>query len=108
MRQLVSNLLDNSLKYTHNNGRLQITLELQDSCFTLHLQDSAPAVPESELAKLFNQFYRGNLARSHSDEGSGLGLAICKKIVEAHDGALTAQLSPLGGLWIQVTLPLES
>jgi two-component system sensor histidine kinase BaeS len=107
IEQLVVNLLENSLKYTDAGGVVGIDLERRKNDLTLHIRDSAPAVPEIDLEKLSECFYRADKARDRSVKGTGLGLAICQKIVAAHDGQMEFRLSDLGGLWIQVTLPLD-
>lgn len=107
MQQLIGNLLDNSLKYTSSGGQITIDLEQHRGAFSLHIQDSAPSVPQEELPKLFEHFYRADDARDRSEGGTGLGLAICKKIVEAHEGTIEIQSSRLGGLWVKVTLPMD-
>ena len=105
LRQLFSNLLDNALKYTDSGGRLQITLQQHDSIVAVDFQDSAPGVPMAELNKLFDRLYRVESSRNRSTGGAGLGLSICRNIVEAHGGSITAQTSPLGGLWIRIEFP---
>ncbi|MFA7061798.1 MAG: ATP-binding protein [Pedobacter sp.] len=105
LRQLFSNLLDNALKYTDSGGRLQIALQQQDSIVAVDFQDSEPGVPVAELNKLFDRLYRVESSRNRSTGGAGLGLSICRNIVEAHGGSITAQTSPLGGLWIRIELP---
>jgi two-component system sensor histidine kinase BaeS len=106
LRQLFANLLDNVLKYTDKGGKLAIHMECHDNLGMVDIQDSAPGVPESELENLFERLYRVETSRSRAAGGAGLGLAICRNIVEAHSGTITAQSSPLGGVWIRVTLPL--
>jgi two-component system sensor histidine kinase BaeS len=106
LRQLFANLLDNTLKYTDEGGKLSVRLECGDALVAIDIQDSAPGVPESELGMLFERLYRVETSRNRAAGGAGLGLAICRNIVEAHDGTIAAQPSPLGGVWIRVTLPL--
>lgn len=106
LRQLFGNLLDNTLKYTEAGGKLELTTEFSRARVLIHLQDSAPGAPEHALGKLFDRLYRVEGSRSRSTGGAGLGLAICKTIVEAHEGTITAQPSPLGGLWVTITLPV--
>lgn len=105
LHQLFSNLLDNALKYTDSGGRLQITQQQQGGIVVVDFQDSAPGVPASELDKLFERLYRVESSRNRLTGGAGLGLAICRNIAEAHGGSITAQASPLGGLWIKIEFP---
>jgi two-component system sensor histidine kinase BaeS len=106
LRQLFANLLDNALKYTDPGGELAVRLVCHDNRAVIDLQDSAPGVPENELDMLFDRLYRAEASRSRESGGAGLGLAICRNIAEAHAGTITAQPSPMGGVWIRTTLPL--
>ena len=106
LRQLFANLIDNSLKYTDPGGYLKIILNKGTNSAEINLQDSAPAVPEENLDKLFDRLYREETSRNRATGGAGLGLAICRNISEAHQGKISAHPSPLGGLWIKVSLPL--
>jgi len=83
-----------------------VTLQKSDSLVVVDFKDSAPDVPPSELERLFERLYRVESSRNRSTGGAGLGLAICRNIVEAHGGNITAQPSPLGGLWIRTELPV--
>jgi len=102
LHQLFSNLLDNALKYTDSGGKLLIKLDHCDGIAAIDFQDSAPGVPPAALSKLFDRLYRVDSSRNRSTGGAGLGLAICRNIVEAHAGTITAQPSPLGGLWVRM------
>ncbi len=108
LRQLFINLLDNSLKYTDPGGTLAVRLSYVENSAIVEVEDSAPGVPEEHLHKLFERLYRVDFSRNRTWGGSGLGLAICKSIVEAHEGAITAKQSSLGGILIRVSLPLVS
>lgn len=107
LHQLFSNLLDNALKYTDSGGKLTVTLQRTDGVAVIDFKDSAPHVPPSELSRLFERLYRVESSRNRSTGGAGLGLAICRNIVEAHGGNITAETSPLGGLWIRTALPVR-
>ncbi len=105
LHQLFANLFDNALKYTDAGGALRVSAGRSGGFVTVALEDTAPAVSHAELDKLFERLYRVDVSRSRASGGSGLGLSICKNIAEAHEGTISAQLSPLGGLSITVTLP---
>lgn len=106
LRQLFANLLDNAVKYTEAGGQVEVRLERQTGEAAIHVRDSAPGVPEPEIEKLFNRFYRVDRSRCRRTGGAGLGLAICRNIADAHGGTIDARPSPLGGLWLEVKLPL--
>lgn len=105
--QLVANLLQNSLRYTDAPGTVEVALRVEQERVYLSVADSAPGVPEADHARVFEPLYRADAARGRSG-GSGLGLAICAAIVQAHGGQITASGSPLGGLCIEVTLPIDA
>lgn len=106
LAQLFRNLLNNTLRYTDPGGRLAVTVQRRNRHLLVDFQDTAPGVPEEAAAHLFERFYRVEASRSRAHGGAGLGLAICRNIVEAHNGRISARPSPLGGLWVQVELPL--
>jgi len=108
LQQLFSNLIENSIRYTNPGGRVRVACRAEREQIVIDLQDSEPGVPAEFLPRLFDRFYRVDRSRSRESGGAGLGLAICKNIVEAHQGVITARASPLGGLWICVTLPAQS
>jgi two-component system sensor histidine kinase BaeS len=106
LQQLFSNLLENSLRYTAAGGCVDINCSRTGSAVVITFDDTPPGVELTALASLFDPFFRSNASRQSSTNGSGLGLAICKSIVVAHQGAITAKLSPRGGLRIEIVLPL--
>lgn len=106
LTQLITNLVENSLRYTEAPGSLRVRCTRETSAVTVVLEDTAPGVPHASLPHLFDRLYRVDESRNRLTGGSGLGLAICKAIVDAHDGEIAAGPSDLGGLRIEVTLPL--
>lgn len=106
LRQLLGNLLENSLRYTDPGGTVKLRLSCDGRHARIDLLDSAPGVPTADLPRLFERFYRQDRSRNRATGGSGLGLAICSAIVQGHQGSIQAQASPLGGIWITVLLPL--
>ncbi|MDA8388570.1 MAG: ATP-binding protein [Nitrospiraceae bacterium] len=105
--QLFGNLLDNSLKYTDAGGGLIVRLSRNDGRIAIEFEDSAPGVPESELARLFDRLYRVEGSRDRASGGAGLGLSICRNIIEAHAGTISAHPSPSGGVMIRAILPVS-
>jgi two-component system sensor histidine kinase BaeS len=96
-----------SQKYTDAFGTIDVSLESDKGCVTVNIMDSGPGVTEEDRGKLFDRLYRVEGSRSRSSGGAGLGLAICRNIVEAHEGAIEALHSPLGGIWIKITLAVS-
>lgn len=107
LSQLCHNLLENSLRYTHAGGQLQVTLSLLPGGWQLSFSDSAPGIDPQQHAHIFERFYRGDHSRNRASGGAGLGLAICRAITDAHHGSIRCQSSPLGGVTINVLLPLS-
>lgn len=106
LRQLFDNLLDNALKYTDPGGQVRVALTSSEQKAIIDFQDSAPGVERDELEKLLDRFYRSP-KNSRSSGGAGLGLSICRNIVEGHQGTMSVQNAPLGGLWVRVELPIR-
>lgn len=107
LRQLVLNLVENSLRYTDAPGRLHISLRRAAGGWQAEFEDSAPGVPPEALPRLFERFYRGEASRSRATGGSGLGLAIGRAIAAQHGGSLQAFPSALGGLKLVLWLPIS-
>ncbi|THF67231.1 sensor histidine kinase efflux regulator BaeS [Pseudothauera nasutitermitis] len=104
--QLLTNLLNNALRYTDAGGQVRLACDRSNGGWLrLSIEDSAPGVSDDKLPRLFERFYRADASRNRSSGGSGLGLAICRNIVEAHGGRIVAGQSPLGGLRISIELP---
>jgi two-component system sensor histidine kinase BaeS len=104
--QLFNNLLENSLRYTDSEGRLEIIAKPNDSWLTLYFQDSAPGISAEHLPHIFERFYRTEGSRNRASGGSGLGLAICQNIVEAHGGKISVAPAQIGGVCFTLQLPL--
>lgn len=107
LHQLITNLLENSTRYTNAGGMVQLSLQHTSSHAVLACQDSAPSVNTQDLPRLFERLYRVEGSRNRATGGAGLGLPLCQSIVEAHLGTINAQAAPQGGLWLQIELPLS-
>lgn len=104
MTHVLVNLLDNALKYSPHASIIDIAAWLDDGRLTMEVSDRGPGVPESDLKRIFDKFYR--IPVPEGAGGTGLGLSICKGIVEAHGGKIRAENRAGGGLRVIVTLPL--
>ena len=95
LKQMVWILLHNAVKFTPSGGEIKITLQDLDDTVYLAIKDTGIGIPEPDLPKIFDRFYRVDKARSRMEGGSGLGLAICKHIVDRHHGTIDVE-SKLG------------
>lgn len=89
IRQVISNLVDNSIKYGKQNGAIEASAyKIDGKKILIEISDDGTGIGEEHIGRIFERFYRTDLARSRKVGGSGLGLAICKHIVEAHQQAI--------------------
>ena len=100
---LIRNLIDNASQYTPSQGHIELSLQRLNHQVLLTVQDSGPGVPADQIDKLTDRFYRQHQS---SGSGAGLGLALVNSIVTFLGGQLQFKDSPLGGLAVQVRLPL--
>ncbi len=98
LRQVIMNLLENSLRYTDSGGEVRIAVSVAGDAVHVRFEDSSPGVSEHEIPHLFERLYRSEASRNRASGGAGLGLAIVQSIVEAHGGRIVASPSSLGGL----------
>lgn len=106
IKQVLSNLISNSVKYTDNPGDIQLSATIKQDAMVLIVKDSAPTVNDDELERIFERLYRVEKSRNRQTGGSGLGLAISQNIILAHHGEIFAKKSNIGGLAIIIKLPL--
>lgn len=106
-RQIVANLLSNSVRYTEIGGQIDICTHCTDDVWTLQIDDSPLGLSDQQLAQLGERFYRVDDSRTRSTGGTGLGLALSKKIIQILGGELQFAHSPLGGLRCMVCIHLD-
>ena len=106
LHEMVSNLLDNAIRYTPAGGAVLLRVSEQGSTVLLEVQDSGAGIPESERDQVFAPFYRAAAALETNPGGTGLGLAIVRDIVALHGGAISLDAGETGrGLKVLVRLP---
>ncbi len=108
LKQAVSNLVDNAIKYNRPGGTVRVLAHVEESQLVLKVQDSGIGISDADQQRIFDRFYRVDKSRSRAQGGSGLGLAIVKKIVENHGGTISVESTPGEGSTFRITLPLYS
>ncbi len=104
MTQVMVNLLENSLKYSLPESLIEVVASTEAEWLVLEVADRGPGVPEHDMKRVFDKFYR--IPVPEGAGGTGLGLSICKGIVEAHGGRIAAENRSGGGLRIVIRLPM--
>ena len=105
MKQVIDNLLSNAVKYSPPDSTVTVELHVRDGQCGFSVMDQGPGIPEKERGRLFKDFGRLSSVPTGGETSTGLGLAICRKIMEAHHGAILAENLPGGGCAFRVTLP---
>ncbi|BAY24995.1 two-component sensor histidine kinase [Calothrix sp. NIES-2100] len=105
--RLFSNLIVNAIQYTPPGGKVTVDVNRNDYYAVIQVQDTGIGIPQAELTRIFDRFYRVNSDRSRSTGGSGLGLAIAQAIVQAHHGGLTVKSELSKGSTFTVDLPFD-
>lgn len=105
--QVLSNLLDNAVKYTPEGGRISAGARQTGRFAELYVRDTGIGIPAEDLPRLFERFYRVDKARSRELGGTGLGLSIVKHLVAAQNGAVRVESRPNLGSTFFFTLPLD-
>ncbi|GJM34689.1 MAG: two-component sensor histidine kinase [Saprospiraceae bacterium] len=104
IRQVLTNLIHNSIKYGHENGHTKVGFYDMDKNILIEVADNGLGIPEKHLNHVFDRFYRVDKSRSRAQGGSGLGLAIVKHIIEAHKQTINVRSTPNIGSTLGFTL----
>ncbi|MFC7535385.1 sensor histidine kinase [Actinoplanes sp. GCM10030250] len=106
LRQLVSNLLSNAIRYTPPGGTVTLTAAAPAQELTIAVRDTGIGISADDLPKVFDRFWRADTSRTRATGGSGLGLPIARRLAEAHGGTLTTQSHPGEGTTMTLRLPV--
>ena len=108
LSQMVTNLVDNAIKYTPAMGHVHVVIKVDASTALLSIKDDGIGIDEANQERIFERFYRVDKARSQSLGGTGLGLAIVKHIVQSHKGSLKLKSKLNQGSTFVIKIPLAS
>jgi len=105
IHQALLNIIENSIKYTQEEGEVSIVLDSDSQFVTIEVKDNGIGMTEEELPFIFDRFYRADVSRSTAIQGTGIGLAIVKWILEGHDAITTVNSKPNEGTTFLIKLP---
>lgn len=106
LKSAIENVVRNALTYGDRSKPIEVRIDLGADAATVRVLDRGPGVPEAELERIFEPFYRTDKSRDHRQDGQGIGLAITTRVTELHGGKVTARNRAEGGLEIAIELPL--
>jgi signal transduction histidine kinase len=107
LHRMLANLLENALRYTDSDGKVNVELFSDNHFATITVSDTGIGIPEESLPRIFDRFYRVDKARSRDQGGSGLGLSIVKAITTMHNAEIDVDSEPGKGTTFTVTVPLQ-
>ena len=107
IEQVLINMISNAIKYTPDGGKIRLSVGTSGSNVWASVRDNGIGIPEADVSRIFERFYRVDKARSRESGGTGLGLSIAQEIVIRHDGKIEVKSTQGKGTTITVTLPVE-
>ncbi len=108
LQELIYNLLDNAVKYSKPGGTVFLRAEAADDAVRLSVRDEGIGIPQDDLPRIFERFYRAEKSRASQQSGTGLGLSIVKHIAQLHGGTVEANSQLGDGTTIAVVLPARA
>jgi two-component system sensor histidine kinase CpxA len=109
IHRAIENIVRNALHYSPDTEQIRVSLLYDESKEHIHIEisDKGPGVPEEQLEKIFNPFYRVDTSREKKTGGYGLGLAIAFRAIQLHQGSISAENNPDGGLLVRIKLKVQ-
>jgi signal transduction histidine kinase/ferredoxin len=106
MEQVFTNLISNAIKYSREGSVIAVSFGKSDDRVSVRIEDQGIGIPEDELPKVFDDFYRASNAKEWTPDGTGLGLAIVKRIIEVHGGAIKVESRAGAGTTFTLIIPI--
>jgi signal transduction histidine kinase len=107
LTQVMTNLVDNALRYSPNGTRVIVGARPAGRCIELSVSDNGPGIPPEDVPHMFERFWRAEKSRNRATGGSGLGLAIVKQLVEAHHGQVQVESQVGKGTRFEIQIPIS-
>ena len=107
MHDALRNLIENAVNYSSEGGRIELAARTDAGRVLLTVADQGPGIPDPDLGRVFERFYRADKSRSRDPGGTGLGLSIVRHLVELHGGRVSAANRKEGGAIFTISLPLR-
>ena len=107
MTQIITNLVENAIKYNKEHGWVKVTLDADHQFFTIQVADSGIGIPEDSVNRIYERFYRVDKSRSREMGGTGLGLAITRNAILMHRGSIKVESTENVGTTFTVRIPLS-
>jgi signal transduction histidine kinase len=108
IRQIISNLVENALTHTPNNGQIEVGISGNYDGIEILVSDSGIGISEADQPRVFDQFYRADQSRNRATGGAGLGLTIVKRLVDAHGGSISVSSEYGKGTTFKILIPAKS
>lgn len=108
IEQVIINIISNAIKYSFDGSTLVVNIDSHGDYVNISVKDNGMGIPEKDLTRIFERFYRVDKARTRAHGGTGLGLSIAKEIVEAHGGVIKIQSTVDIGTTVTISLPKDS
>jgi len=108
IEQVLTNLIDNAIRHTPNEGKVTIRVEKEKAFVKISVEDTGTGIPFEDLPYVFERFYKADKSRRRGKGGTGLGLAIAKNMVEAHDGNISVNSNEKLGTTFVFNLPIKN
>jgi len=105
IEQVVLNIVSNAIKYTPDKGTIKVIMDYVDGTVRIIVNDNGIGIPEKDLSRIFERFYRVDKARSRELGGTGLGLSIARQIIEAHEGKISIDSVQGEGTTVTIQFP---